>query len=46
MVFEAKQKQNETYTFKDMLCQDDCQKFIDAIMVEVNAQEERYQWTQ
>ena len=30
---------------KDMLCQDDCQKSIDTIMVEVNAHEDREHWT-
>ena len=37
MVFAANQEKNETYTFKEILCQDDCRQFIDAITVEVNA---------
>ena len=37
MVFAANQEHNETYTFKEMLRQDCCLKFIDAIMVEVNS---------
>ena len=41
MVFADNHAQNETYTFKEMLRQDDCQKFIDAIMVEVNSHEDR-----
>ena len=28
-----------------MLFQDDCQQFVDAIMVEVNAHEDRENWT-
>ena len=41
MVFAENQDKNETYTFKDMLCQDYCQQFIDAMMAEVNDHEDR-----
>ena len=45
MVFAANQEQNETYNFKDTLCQDDCRQLIDAMMVEFNAHEDREHWT-
>ena len=45
VVFAANQENNQTYTSKDMLFQDDCQQFVDAIMVEVNAHEDRENWT-
>ena len=45
MLFAANQEQNETYTFKDMLRQDYCRQFIDAMIVEVNAHEDREHWT-
>ena len=41
MAFAANQDQNETHTFMDILRQDDCQQFIDAMMVEFNAHEDR-----
>ena len=45
MVYRANQEQNETYTFKDMMCQEYCQKFIDVMMVEVNDHKDRDYWT-
>ena len=45
VVFAANPEQNETYTFKDMLHQDDCQPFIDSIMVEVYYHKDREHWT-
>ena len=44
-MFADNQDQNETYTFKDKLRQEYCQQFIDAMMVEFNAHEDRYYWT-
>ena len=45
MLFALNQDQNETYTFKYMLRQGDCRKFIDAMMLEVNSHEDRDHWT-
>ena len=45
MVFVANQEQTETNTFKDMMRQYDCRQFIDAVMVEANAHEDREYWT-
>ena len=40
MVFADNHAQNETYTFKEMLRQDDFWQFIDVMMVEVNSHED------
>ena len=45
MMFAANQEQNETDTFKDMMCQDDCRQLFDAMMVEVNSHEDSEHWT-
>ena len=44
MVFEDDQEQNDNFTFKNMMRQDDCQQFIDSMMEEVNEHEDREHW--
>ena len=41
MIFAANQEQNETYTFKDMMKQDDRGAFVEAMMKEVQDHERR-----
>ena len=43
-VFAAGKENNETYTFHEMLKQDNCNDFVDAIQVEVNAHQTREHW--
>eukprot|EP00957_Ditylum_brightwellii_P202521 15330529-Ditylum_brightwellii.AAC.2 len=45
MAFVANQQQNETYTFKDMMKQDDAKAFIAAMLKEVEVHENRNHWT-
>jgi len=45
MVFAANQEQNEVFTFRDMMKQDDNESFIMAMVKEINDHEERGHWT-
>eukprot|EP00957_Ditylum_brightwellii_P074030 5625302-Ditylum_brightwellii.AAC.1 len=45
ITFAANQQQNETYTFKDILRQDDAKEFIAAMFKEVEVHENRNHWT-
>jgi len=44
-VFAANQQQNETYTFKDAMLQDDSDAFIKAMVKEISDHEENNHWT-
>ena len=43
-VFAAGKENNETYTFREMLKQDDRDDFIEAMQVEVDAHQTREHW--
>ena len=43
--FAANQQQNETYTFKDAMLQDDIGDFIKAMVKEISDHEENNHWT-
>ncbi len=43
--FAANQQQNETYTFKDAMLQDDASDFIKAMIKEINDHESNNHWT-
>eukprot|EP00957_Ditylum_brightwellii_P098450 7500673-Ditylum_brightwellii.AAC.1 len=45
MAFATNQQQNETYTFNDMMKQDDAKEFIAAILKKVEVQKNRKHWT-
>eukprot|EP00957_Ditylum_brightwellii_P174227 13264896-Ditylum_brightwellii.AAC.1 len=44
MAFAANQQQNETYTFNDMVKQDDRKDFIMAMLDEIKTHEDREHW--
>ena len=44
-VFAANQQQNETYTFKDAMLQDDASDFIKAMLKEISDHESNSHWT-
>ena len=44
-IFAANQQQNETYTFKDALLQDDAADFIKAMVKEIDDHEKNNHWT-
>ena len=45
MAFAVNQQQNETYTFNDMMKQDDRKDFILAMLDEIKVHEDRDYWT-
>ena len=44
MAFAASKSNNECFTFKEMMKQDDAADFIEAMKVEVKAHEDRGHW--
>eukprot|EP00957_Ditylum_brightwellii_P160675 12232324-Ditylum_brightwellii.AAC.1 len=44
MAFAANQQQNETYTFNDMMKQDDRKDFIMDMLDEIKVHEDREHW--